>query len=422
MPGYEISDSQNATPKQGLETNLAAVRSKQMPLVAGAITDESAHFDERRRHPRIKLTLRGRYMLADGSEYPCETVDVSPFGIAIKGRTAGVLGERVVAYIQDLGRVEGGIVRRASGWFAVEICAPACKRERLAKKIAWLVELDEGRLSDLRRSARVEMDFEPITLLADGQEFSAELIDASMDGAAVRVGVSLRNGTKVILGGKPARVVRRFGGELASSTTRWLLRATGVQTLLLWHRRDTATRSQGSPAAFGCGSAHRASTLTGALGPTEDDLDRADPPKAPGWTPVVFSEFREPRPAKSPFPLAAAQGDSSYTKSPAKKPAAKTVKAKMPAPVVTLKHIAAEIAEAHEVPKNRAESMLADTVDRLAKHLVKGNKVRIVGLGIFQVKRREAWMSRNPQTGEAVKIKASKKVTFRAGKELKEAV
>ena len=110
------------------------------------------------------------------------------------------------------------------------------------------------------------------------------------------------------------------------------------------------------------------------------------------------------------------------TKSPAKKPAARTLKAKLQAPVVTLKHIAAEIAEAHELPKTHAETMLADTVDRLARHLVKGNKVRIVGLGIFQVKRREARMGRNPQTGEAVKIKASKKVTFRAGKELKEAV
>jgi DNA-binding protein HU-beta len=129
------------------------------------------------------------------------------------------------------------------------------------------------------------------------------------------------------------------------------------------------------------------------------------------------------------------------TKSSAKKPATRTVRAKAapapvargktsalvakvkaPAPVVTLKHIAAEIAEAHELPKTHAETMLADTVDRLAKHLVKGNKVRIIGLGIFQVKRREARMGRNPQTGEAVKIKASKKVTFRAGKELKGAV
>ena len=120
--------------------------------------------------------------------------------------------------------------------------------------------------------------------------------------------------------------------------------------------------------------------------------------------------------------ISLARKPAAATKSPPKKPPVKTAKAKTPAPVVTLKHIAAEIAEAHEVPKNHAESMLADTVDRLAKHLVKGNKVRIVGLGIFQVKRREARMGRNPQTGEAVKIKASKKVTFRAGKELKEAV
>ena len=106
-------------------------------------------------------------------------------------------------------------------------------------------------------------------------------------------------------------------------------------------------------------------------------------------------------------------------KSPAKKPAAKTTTT---APVVTLKHIAAQIAEAHEIPTNRAVAMLTDTVDLLSKHLVKGSKVRIVGLGIFQVKRREARMGRNPQTGEPVKIKASKKVTFRPSKELKEAV
>jgi DNA-binding protein HU-beta len=106
-------------------------------------------------------------------------------------------------------------------------------------------------------------------------------------------------------------------------------------------------------------------------------------------------------------------------KSSQKRPAAK---ATTTAPVVTLKHIAAQIAEAHEMPTNRAVAMLNDTVDLLSKHLVKGDKVRIVGLGIFQVKRREARMGRNPQTGEAVKIKASKKVTFRASKELKEAV
>ena len=90
--------------------------------------------------------------------------------------------------------------------------------------------------------------------------------------------------------------------------------------------------------------------------------------------------------------------------------------------VVTLKHLAAEIADAHEVPKSRAEAILSSTIESIGKHLKKGSKVRIVGLGILQVKKRAARVGRNPATGEAIKIKASKKVAFRAAKELKEAV
>jgi DNA-binding protein HU-beta len=90
--------------------------------------------------------------------------------------------------------------------------------------------------------------------------------------------------------------------------------------------------------------------------------------------------------------------------------------------VITLKNLAAEISEAHELPKSRTEALLTSTIDLVAKHLKKGAKVRIVGLGILQVKKRAARMGRNPATGEAIKIKASKKVAFRAAKELKESV
>jgi DNA-binding protein HU-beta len=89
---------------------------------------------------------------------------------------------------------------------------------------------------------------------------------------------------------------------------------------------------------------------------------------------------------------------------------------------VTLKHLAASIAESHEVPKKQAEAMLTDMVGLVVKHLKKGARIRIGGLGILQVRKRAARMGRNPATGEAIKIKASKKVAFRAAKELKEAV
>ena len=96
-------------------------------------------------------------------------------------------------------------------------------------------------------------------------------------------------------------------------------------------------------------------------------------------------------------------------------------KAATPA-TVTLKHLAAGLAEEHELSKKSAEAILTDMVGMITKHLKKGERIRIVGLGILQVRKRAARMGRNPATGEAIQIKASKKVAFRAAKELKEAV
>lgn len=89
---------------------------------------------------------------------------------------------------------------------------------------------------------------------------------------------------------------------------------------------------------------------------------------------------------------------------------------------VTLKDIAGVLAQSHGIPKKQTESLLMDMVGLFAKHLKKGNRIRIAGLGILQVRKRGARMGRNPATGEAIKIKASKKVAFRAAKDLKEAI
>ena len=96
-------------------------------------------------------------------------------------------------------------------------------------------------------------------------------------------------------------------------------------------------------------------------------------------------------------------------------------KAATPA-TITLKHLAAAIAEEQEMSKKQAEAILTDMVTRITKHLKKGERIRIVGLGILQVRKRAARMGRNPATGEPIHIKASKKVAFRPAKELKEAV
>lgn len=89
---------------------------------------------------------------------------------------------------------------------------------------------------------------------------------------------------------------------------------------------------------------------------------------------------------------------------------------------VALSKIAAELAEKHEMSKKGMGELLANFVELTVKNLKKGHKVRITGLGIFQVRKRPARLGRNPLTGEQIKIKASKKLAFRAAKEVKEAI
>jgi DNA-binding protein HU-beta len=103
-------------------------------------------------------------------------------------------------------------------------------------------------------------------------------------------------------------------------------------------------------------------------------------------------------------------------------------KAASPAPAakasrpVTLKHLAATLAEDHQLTKRTGEAILTDLIGLITKNLKKGEKIRLNGLGVLQVRKRPARMGRNPATGEAIKIKASKKVAFRAAKDLKQAV
>jgi DNA-binding protein HU-beta len=91
-------------------------------------------------------------------------------------------------------------------------------------------------------------------------------------------------------------------------------------------------------------------------------------------------------------------------------------------PTVTLKQIAATLAEKQGLSKKDSVAFLEAFIAQMTKHIKKGDKIRISGLGIFMVRKRPARTGRNPATGEPIKIKASKKLAFRAAKELKEAI
>ncbi len=89
---------------------------------------------------------------------------------------------------------------------------------------------------------------------------------------------------------------------------------------------------------------------------------------------------------------------------------------------VTTKHLAAALSEQHQMTKKQGLEMLQDLISMITKHLKKGERVKIAGLGILVVRNRAARLGRNPMTGEVIKIKAKRKVAFRAAKDLKMAI
>jgi DNA-binding protein HU-beta len=135
--------------------------------------------------------------------------------------------------------------------------------------------------------------------------------------------------------------------------------------------------------------------------------------KATKAVPAKPAKLAKAPPRSVTKPAAAKKSAKSAAKAPAKPVAATTV---------TLKHIAAGLAERHDMPTKQLEALLTGVFGSVIDHIKAGDRVRIAGLGIIEIKDRAARMGRNPATGEAIKIKASRKVAFRAAKDLKEAI
>lgn len=171
---------------------------------------------ERRRHERIELRLPGRYMIENIGEFPCETIDVSPGGLRLKGPKLGPWGSRVVAYIEGLGRVEGHIVRKSRGWIAISLRTLPFKEDRLANKINWLAERSSEDGIERRRAVRLDEDEQNVVLRTqDGREYVGELLDISVDGAAFLIEAPLSVDQTVRLGAQVAKVIHLFAGGAA---------------------------------------------------------------------------------------------------------------------------------------------------------------------------------------------------------------
>jgi hypothetical protein len=178
---------------------------------------------ERRRHQRVKVNLLGRYMLADRREFPCQVVNMSPGGIAMVAPVCGEPGERVIAYIDHLGRLEGKIARMLDYGFAMTISATLRKRDKLAAQLTWLANRHILNLPEDRRHGRfIPRKTMARLVLPNGGDLACRIIDLSESGAAIAVSPEMRPtiGTMVTVGKTPGRVVRHIDDGFAIEFTR----------------------------------------------------------------------------------------------------------------------------------------------------------------------------------------------------------
>jgi hypothetical protein len=178
---------------------------------------------ERRRHQRVKVNLLGRYMLADRREFPCQVVNMSPGGIALVAPVPGNPGERVIAYVDHLGRLEGKISRMLDNGFAMTIEATLRKRDKLAAQLTWLANRHILNLPEDRRHGRfIPRRAMARLILPNGHNVTCRVIDLSESGAAIAISPELRPavGVMVTIGKTPGRVVRHIDDGFAIEFTR----------------------------------------------------------------------------------------------------------------------------------------------------------------------------------------------------------
>lgn len=220
-----------------------------MPLVSGEAFDHPRNMpalpkvltlasgEESRRFQRVRVDVLGRFMLSDRREFPCQAIDMSPGGAQIVAPVVGKLGERVVAYLDHVGRIEGMIVRVTPTGFSMTIEASARKRDKLADQLTWLANRHILGLPEDRRHERV-VPTNPFTTVTmpSGEKLPIRVIDISLSGAAVAGASGVRIGDVVQVSRTMGRVVRmldkgfavEFSGQQPIETILQLARELGA--------------------------------------------------------------------------------------------------------------------------------------------------------------------------------------------------
>jgi hypothetical protein len=160
-------------------------------------------------HAAVQHVLFGRFMLPDMSEHPCQVHGISTEGAVFVTAHVPPMGQPIVAYLEEVGRVEATSAESVQGGFRVTFSLTGARRDRFEQRLRWLIQKNEGSSLDGRRHARYEpREARSQITMPDGRVYACEVLDISLSGAAVKVDVMPSLGTHILLGKMRGRVVR----------------------------------------------------------------------------------------------------------------------------------------------------------------------------------------------------------------------
>lgn len=166
---------------------------------------------ERSSFSRVRIDLLGRFMREDRTEFPCRAENMSPGDVSVTASVVPVENERIIVYIDHIGRLEGAVSRVFEGGFDLAFQSTPRKREKLAAQLTWFANRHELSLPEDRRHERNAPENPFVDMvLDDGRRYPAQIIDLSLSGAAVTSSIRPAVGSRITLGTTTGRIVRHI--------------------------------------------------------------------------------------------------------------------------------------------------------------------------------------------------------------------
>lgn len=176
-----------------------------------AITSFKASDAREKRHSKVRVDLDGRFMLPSKQEYSCKVLEMSTGEMLIACDVTPALGEALIIYIAELGRLEGTVERREEEGFVVGLSLSTLKHRKIAELLVWYANRAAFDVADNRRHKRFVPLMQLTTLhLPNGKECMGRINDVSASGVSITVNLKtpILVGSTLFVGSKKATVLR----------------------------------------------------------------------------------------------------------------------------------------------------------------------------------------------------------------------